>query len=446
MLSLKENEMKDLVELAYSFRKEKCGSVYNNAAGPVISTHAMEDADDEYCNGLYFREITADPLSCIRRWDMMRYFLSYDEIDDKLKHGPMKLMNKIINNVISQKPYNKVVVIIAIPSDSSKLTSSDLNNYMQSGNAPYDVVQDFNRLNNDDIVTYLPVCNNPIKNQRRLFNRMINMGMTRVVEGEYEPGEFVLITPNIAYFVNKTNEVYKRQMNIQVLLSKGIRIVELNDRDRSYILNGQKLVIRSKTNAYLYFPTRDIYTKSSGVKYEDSYIKSEYTESNYNVYNGYNSAMIYLVPTENKVFPFCTFHQIITALMERTISDTRYDSNKDILSAIYSMNESDYNEMTEGIMNINTYPSMTSVFNFHAKTKGTITAEDCDAFEESIEKEFTSEDNYNLLFFHIPNWMNVNLNTQKMLASICNKHNVTLIFLQEDPRETAIYEEMMKRK
>lgn len=444
MLSLKENEMKDIINLAYEFRKEKCESVYNNADGPVISTHAMEDADDEYCNGLYFREITGNPLSCIRRWDMMRYFLSYDEIDDKLKHGPMKLMDKIIDSVISQKPYNKVVIVIAIPTDSAKLTSSDLNNYLQSGNAPYDIIGDFNRLNNDDVLTYLPVCTDPLKNQKRLFNRMINMGMLRVVEGEYEPGEFVLITPDIAYFVNKSDKVYKRQMNIQVLLSKGIRIVELNDR--SYVSNGQNLVIRSKTNAYLYFPTRDIYTKVSGVKYEDSYIKSEYTEANYNVYNGHDSAMIYLVPTENVVFPFCTFHQIITALMERTISDSHYNSNKDIHSAIYSMNESNYNEMAKRIMNINTFPSMTSVFNFHVKTKGQITAEDCDVFEEAIKKEFVSEDNCNILFFHVPNWTNVNLNIQKMLASICNKHNVTLIFLQEDPRETAIYEEMMKRK
>ena len=443
MLSLKENETKAIIDMAYEFKDEKCGSVYNNADGPVINTHAMEDADDEYCNGLYFKEITGNPLACIRRWDIMRYFLSYDEIDDKLKHGPMKLMNKIIGSIIAQKPYNKVVVVVAIPTDYAKITRSDLNNYLQSGNAPRDVIEDFNRLNNDGILTYLPVCDDPLKNLKRLFNRMINMGIPRVVEGEYEPGEFVLITSDISYFVNKANRVFKRQMCIQVLLSKGIRIVELNDR--SYISNGQNLVNRFKTNAYLYFPTRDTYAKVSGVKYEDSYIKTEYTEANYNVYNGHDPAMIYLVPTENKVFPFRTFRQIIIALMERTISDSHYNSNKDIYSAIYSMNESD-NELGKEIMNMNTYPSITSVLNFHVETKGQITTEDCDVFEKAIKKEFVSEDNYNLLFFHIPNCMNVSFNVQIILAGICNKHNVTLIFLQEDPRETAIYEEMMKRK
>lgn len=444
MLTVKENEMKGFIEKAYEKENSECESVFNNNGSPCIGARVMDYANDEYCNGLYFKEVTATPFSCIRRWDMMRYFLSFDEIADQTKHGPMRLMSKVIEYVIHQHPANKVVVVVAIPSTKSKLSELELVNYLRPTDTSLDTIKIFNKYNHEDVLTYLPVGEDaPLENQRRLYNRMINMGMTRVVEGEYEPANFVLITPDISYFVPKKPKVVDRQARLQLLLSKGIQIVELNDRP--YILGGSNMVNRRDSNAYLYFPTEDIYIPSAGITYRNPYIRSSYSSVNYNTYGVNDVSLFYFVPHEYEHFPYESLSQIITALVERVTYASDYDKYKDFDFRVYSLNAKVPETLKDKLSDINAYLGSLSEFKLPTEASERINYRDIDNLEDAIKEQFTHPDNYNYLFFHIPNWVDVSLDKQATITTICKHNGVQIVFLQEDSRETNLYQETHKR-
>lgn len=444
MLTVKENKMKDFIEKAYEKGDSECESVFNNDGSPCIGARVMDYVNDEYCNGLYFKEVTASPFSCIRRWDMMRYFLSFDEISDQAKHGPMRLMGKVIEYVIHQHPANKVVVVVAIPSTKSKLSERELVNYLRPTDTSLDTIKIFNKYNREDILTYLPVGEGaPLENQRRLYNRMINMGMTRMVEGEYEPANFVLITPDISYFVPKKPKVADRQARLQLLLSKGIQIVELNDRQ--YILGGTNTVNRRDSNAYLYFPTEDIYMPSAGITYRNPYIRSSYSALNYNTYGISDAALFYFVPHEYEHFPYESLSQIITALVERVTYASDYDKYKDFDFRVYSLNSQCADILNDKLSDINSYLGSLAEFKLPTEAPEQINYRDIDNLEDAIKEQFTNENNYNYLFFHIPNWVTVSLDKQATITKICKTNGVQVVFLQEDFRETNLYQETHKR-
>lgn len=437
MLTLNESKMKLIPEKAYNKGVRRCLSVFNRTYDPSIDMNAMEDADDEYFNALYFKEITTAPFSCIRRWDVMRYFLSYDEIAYQRQKGPMKLINDVMDYVIGQAPIPQTVVVVLIPTTQSVIAMDDVDDYLRASDADISLVRKFNDYNTKELLTYLPATEDPIVNQRRLLHRMINMGMSREVECEWVPTKFVVITPDLKYLVKRSEMVAGTEAKLLTYLSKGIQIVELNDRP--YVSGGRDLVNRRTTNAFLYFPTSDIYLKSSGVEYEDYFIESKYTGPENTFFRSHEDCIVHLVPHEKGIFPCEAARKIITVLVENIRYDEKYDRYNDFEFLVYSTD----NNLSAVQKEIRQIDVSTVILDTLEDTRR-VDPDFSGTYFENMFEQKVRQNNYTFLLYHVQNWKTVSNETRTQITHIASRYNVQVIFLQEDPRETNIYEESHK--
>ena len=413
-------------------------AVTNPTGRPGFVFKDFEDYCDTYERKFFhmfshnhFVETTAFPLSVLRRYDVMQYFLSYDEEIGSIKSGHAELVTKLCKSVLQVKPYGSTVVIVTIPSIKEDLTECEIGNYLGdnlSNNT--EAIQYINALHEDELLVFMPVDVDPKKigkNKAALFNTMMMYGPARLVEDEYTPTEFVVVTESLYYFVGKDPTPAK----LQNYLAKGIRFIEY--RDDTKFNCGMPFLNRMYTNALLYFPLKDLYLNTSGVKFRNYYISSSIHKETLYTINSLKHKKSVIVPREETVFPKNTVQQLLYSMYEQHRTETFFSENCGYVLLFLSTEKDAFDDICLNYdLNV-PYGDISPL-----------------PYRESLQVTdnelgwYDGYHSYKYLFVHASNQHGITKSQISSLLQVAEAHKFHVVILQEHPNETAVYNDSKK--
>lgn len=338
MISIKHIEMKEILK---KFKEEETGKVAfqvtdGSAPSQVNFDNFHGDEGSEFTTA-HFCELNGNPLTVYRRWDVMKYYPSYDDIAWQMKHGRAKIVERLTRSVIMHHPVHEVVVILAVPSERKTPSQKEVNNWL-CGRDPEnkEIVEELNKFNNDDILEYIAVNPNRTnaENQNRLFSRIMNIGAYYNSENEWFPREFVLITQSINWFTDHEPSV------MQSLLAKGIRVVEIHDDID--VSDGKIAIDRIHEFGLLYFPTDDFYLTGSGVEYHNYYVRSRISNTRLDFNAPFTDIHIPVVMKNESEYPFMAAQQIVYAIHDQCFAQKNYERVYDFNFVFASCKDTKY--------------------------------------------------------------------------------------------------------
>ena len=379
----------------------------------------------------HFVETTATPLSVLRRYDVMQYFLSYNEEIGITKFGHAEMVEKLCKSVLQNKPSGSTVVIVTIPNTNEDLTEYIIGNYLGdclSNNT--DAIQYINDIHEDELLVFMPVDVNPEnvgKNKATLFSTMMEYGPVRLVEDEYTPTEFVVVTDSLYYFVGNNPTPAK----LQDYLAKGIRFIEC--RQDHEVSSGTPFLNRTESNALLYFPLKDLYLNTSGVEFHNYYVSSRIHKVPLYTINSLKQKISVIVPREETVFPKNTVQQLLYSMYEQHRTQTFFSEKCGYVLLFASTEKGAFDDICLNYDlivpygDISTLPYMTSL--------------------QVTDNELGRYDGYNsykYLFVHVSNRHGITKEQIGSLLRVAEAHKFHVVIMQEHPNETAVYNDSKK--
>lgn len=413
-------------------------NVTNQIGRPRFIYSDFENYCDAYDRGFFhmfshnhFVETTATPLSVLRRYDVMQYFLSYDEETGITRFGYAQMVEKLCKSVLQIKPYGSTVIIITIPSTKEDLTENVIGNYLGdnlSNNA--DAIEYINALHEDELLVFMPVDEDPKnvgKNKAALFSTMMEYGPARLVEDEYTPTEFVVVTESLYYFVGNDPTPSK----LQDYLAKGIRFIEC--RHDTKFNFGMPFLNRTDSTGLLYFPLKDLYLNTSGVEFRNYYIPGSIHKVSLYTINSLKQKMSVIVPREETVFPQNTVQQLLYSMYEQHRTETFFSEKCGYVLLFLSTEKDAFDHIC---------------LNYDLKVPyGDI---DVLPYRESLQvtdNELGWYDGYNsykYLFVHVSNQHGITKGQIGSLLQVAEAHKFHVVIMQEHPNETAVYNDRKK--
>lgn len=391
----------------------------------------------------HFAELTGTPLATYRRWDVMQYFMSYDEQFEMTETGHASLLAKLMQSVYRNKPEGQVVVILAMESSHSYVSEAYLENYLGTGSSMNREPLEFiSEQHNADNLVFIPVLADPEKageNVSRLYSCMIECGMTRIVEDEYTPTEFVVITENLNLFTGKR----PHPAVLQEFLSKGIRFIEY--RYNTVFRYGMPLLNRKRSTGIMYFPTKDRYVKASGVTFRNYYVPGSISKENFRYTRPFNEIMGVIVPEEETVFPKNTMQQIIYTVIEQNTAGPKFANLCGYVMLFMSTESTAFDDYEPGMELDIPYGELDVV-------PSQIQPKDLKELLHKYEyRERQGHSTFDMpcmtrkyLFLHISRKADVERGKIKDLAHTLEAYGFHLVTMREHPNETGVYKDTKK--
>lgn len=436
MFELKQTEMQDIIELMYEDTESGVRFTVKNRK-PSLDwcdyQHYCNSFDKDYQTLFgdgHFAELTETPLDTYRRWDAMQYFMSYSEQLNMVQCGYADLFARLIKSVYRNKPAGQVVVILAMGSPRNYLSEDYIENYLGAGmNANKDSIKYICNQNKADNLGFVAITDDPERaeeNTARLFNCMMDYGMTRMVEGEYVPTEFVVITESMTFFSGPK----PHPVAMQKFFSKGIRFIE--HRHDTAFSCGIPLLNRKSTSGILYFPIEDRYLKSTGIEYRNYYVPSSIHDTDFRNSRSLSETMNVIVPTEEKVFPIHTVQRILYAMIEQNMTVLDSDPNGYVL--LFMSTEANAFDMC----------NLRYILDVPYGEIDTLPYDTNDIKLIEALKKYDAYNSRKYLFYHIANHRNVPKHDIERMAHLIKDHGFHLVPLQTHPNETRVYEDTKK--
>lgn len=439
MFKLHQTQMDSILDEVSDMDKTGVRFAVTNPTGkPGFTFSDFENYCDAYDKEFFhmfshnhFVETTATPLSVLRRYDVMQYFLSYNEEIGITKFGHAEMVEKLCKSALQNKPTGSTVVIVTIPNTNEDLTEYAIGNYLGdclSNNA--DAIEYINDIHEDERLVFMPVDVNPEnigKNKAALFSTIMEYGPTRLVEDEYTPTEFVVVTDSLYYFIGNKPTPAK----LQDYLAKGIRFIEC--RQDHEFSSGMPFLNRTESNALLYFPLKDLYLNTSGVEFHNYYISSSIHKEALYTINSLKQKMSVIVPREETVFPQNTVQQLLYSMYEQHRTQTFFSEKCGYVLLFLSTEKDAFDHIC---------------LNYDLKVPyGDI---DVLPYRESLQvtdNELGWYDGYNsykYLFVHVSNQHGITKGQIGSLLHVAEAHKFHVVIMQEHPNETAVYNDSKK--